>query len=146
MDCAARRGKSSLTVIDLIGQQHREFRFEDRLKAILDARRGKILDQVEDEFPFLPAGCTVDLDRQSQEIILENLKSAVRRSRWATLVDGPASGAATGSGSPSSSRGTTIASRTSTRATARGRISSATPVTRRPQRRKSSSSVRRCGR
>ncbi len=81
------RGKSSLTVIDLIGQQHREFRFEDRLKAILDARRGKILEQVEDQFPFLPAGCTVDLDRQSREIILENLKAAVRRSRWSTLVD-----------------------------------------------------------
>ncbi|MGH2893570.1 MAG: DEAD/DEAH box helicase family protein, partial [Solirubrobacteraceae bacterium] len=49
------RDKSSLTVIDLIGQQHRAFRFEDRLKAILDARRGKIVDQVEHEFPFLPA-------------------------------------------------------------------------------------------
>ena len=35
------RGKSSLTVIDLIGQQHREFRFEDRLRAILDPRRGQ---------------------------------------------------------------------------------------------------------
>ena len=81
------RGKSSLTIIDLVGQQHREFRFEDRLKAILDARRGKVLTQVEDQFPFLPAGCTVDLDRQSREIILENLKSAVRRSRWWTLVD-----------------------------------------------------------
>ena len=31
------RGKSSLTVIDLIGQQHREFRFEDRLRG--DPRR-----------------------------------------------------------------------------------------------------------
>ena len=81
------RGKSSLTVIDLIGQQHREFRFEDRLKAILDRRRGRILKQVEDEFPFLPAGCTIDLDRQSREVILDNLKSAVRRSRWSTLVD-----------------------------------------------------------
>ena len=80
------RDKSSLTVIDLIGQQHRAFRFEDRLRAILDTRRGKVVDQVEREFPFLPAGCTVDLDRQSQEIILENLRLAARRSRWATLV------------------------------------------------------------
>ena len=37
-------------------------------------------------FPFLPAGCTVDLDRQSRDIILDNLKAAVRRSRWKTLV------------------------------------------------------------
>src|SRR5205085_9488024 len=42
--------------------------------------------QVEDQFPFLPAGCTVDLDRQSREIILDNLRAAVRRSRWTTLV------------------------------------------------------------
>ena len=80
------RGKSSLTVLDLIGQQHREFRFEDRLRAILDGRRGSITKQVEEDFPFLPAGCTIDLDRQSREIILENLRAAVRRSRWATLV------------------------------------------------------------
>ena len=38
--CGVREGKSHLTVIDLIGQQHREFRFEDRLQAILDPRRG----------------------------------------------------------------------------------------------------------
>jgi superfamily II DNA or RNA helicase/HKD family nuclease len=79
-------GKSHLTVIDLIGQHRREFRFEDRLQAILDTKRGPVIDQVRADFPFLPAGCTVDLDRQSHEIVLENLKAAVRRSRWATLA------------------------------------------------------------
>ena len=34
--CVAPTGKSHLTVIDLIGQHRREFRFEDRLRAILD--------------------------------------------------------------------------------------------------------------
>ena len=79
-------GKSHLTVIDLIGQHRREFRFEDRLRAILDTRRGRIAEQVQADFPFLPAGCTVDLDRQSREIVLNNLKAAVNRSRWLTLV------------------------------------------------------------
>jgi superfamily II DNA or RNA helicase/HKD family nuclease len=79
-------GKSHLTVIDLIGQHRREFRFEDRLRAILDSRRGLVVDQVRADFPFLPAGCTVDLDRQSREIVLDNLRAAVRRSRWLTLV------------------------------------------------------------
>jgi len=79
-------GKSHLTVIDLIGQHRREFRFEDRLRAILDTKRGAVVKQLEEDFPFLPAGCNVDLDRQSREIVLENLKAAVRRSRWATLV------------------------------------------------------------
>lgn len=79
-------GKSHLTVLDLIGQHRREFRFEDRFAALLDARRGRVIDQVESDFPFLPAGCTVDLDRQSREIVLDNLKAAVRRSRWNALV------------------------------------------------------------
>ena len=79
-------GKSHLTVIDLIGQHRREFRFDERLQAIVDRRRGRLVDQVERDFPFLPAGCTIDLDRQSREIVLDGLKAAVRRSRWATLV------------------------------------------------------------
>lgn len=79
-------GKSHVTVIDLIGQHRREFRFEDRLRAMLDVRRGSLETQVAEDFPFLPAGCTVDLDRQSREIVLDNLRAAVRRSRWATLV------------------------------------------------------------
>jgi superfamily II DNA or RNA helicase/HKD family nuclease len=78
--------KSHLTVIDLIGQHRREFRFEDRLRAIVDPRRGSVLDQVRADFPFLPAGCTVDLDRQSRDVVLESLKAAVRRSRWTTLI------------------------------------------------------------
>lgn len=80
------RLKSHLTVIDLIGQHHRQFRFDERLGAIVDRRRGSVVDQVEADFPFLPSGCTVDLDRQSREIVLENLKAAVRRSRWGTLA------------------------------------------------------------
>jgi len=79
--------KSHLTVIDMIGQHRREFRFDERLSAIVDKRRGSVLDQVNADFPFLPAGCTIDLDRQSREIIIDNLKAAVRHSRWATLRD-----------------------------------------------------------
>lgn len=79
-------GKSHVTVIDMIGQQRREFRFEDRLRAIVDTRRGPIREQVEHDFPFLPAGCSVDLDRQSREIVLENLKQAARRTQWNSLV------------------------------------------------------------
>jgi hypothetical protein len=79
-------GKSHLTVIDLIGQHRREFRFEDRLRAIVDPRRGAVREQVRADFPFLPAGCTVDLDRRSREIVLDNLRAAAVRSRWTTLV------------------------------------------------------------
>ncbi len=79
-------GKSHLTVIDLIGQHRREFRFDDRLSAIVDRRRGKIVDQVEAGFPFLPAGCSIELDQQSERDVLRNLREASRSSRWAKLV------------------------------------------------------------
>jgi superfamily II DNA or RNA helicase len=79
-------GKSHLTVIDLIGQHRKEFRFDNRLTAIVDRRRGPIADQVEAGFPFLPAGCSVELDRQSTEVVLENLREATRRSRPARMV------------------------------------------------------------
>lgn len=80
-------GKSHLTVVDLIGQHRREFRFEDRLRAIVDTRRGAVRGQLESDFPFLPAGCTIDLDKQSREIILDNLKAAATRARWQSLVE-----------------------------------------------------------
>jgi superfamily II DNA or RNA helicase/HKD family nuclease len=79
--------KAHLTVIDLIGQQHRQFRFDRRLSALLDARRGPMREQVSQGFPFLPAGCHVELDRQSEEIVLENLRAAARLGQWRTLVD-----------------------------------------------------------
>ncbi|UUY03860.1 DUF3427 domain-containing protein [Svornostia abyssi] len=80
-------GKASLTVIDLIGQQHRRFRFEDRLRALVDVRRGAVQRQVEDDFPFLPSGCHIELDRVSREIILDNLREGARLSRWSRLVE-----------------------------------------------------------
>jgi superfamily II DNA or RNA helicase len=78
-------GKSHLTVIDLIGQHRREFSFAERFSAIMRRDRQPIEAQVREGFPFLPAGCTVDLDKTSEEIVLENLKAAVQRTRWQTL-------------------------------------------------------------
>lgn len=80
-------GKPYLTVIDLIGQQHRQFRFDRRLAAIVDRRRGPLNRQLEAGFPFLPSGCHIDLDRQSEEIVLGNLRDAARLTQWRTLVD-----------------------------------------------------------
>lgn len=79
-------GKSHLTVLDLIGQHRREFSFAERFGAILRRDRQPIEAQVREGFPFLPAGCTVDLDETSQQIVLENLKAAVQRTRWQTLI------------------------------------------------------------
>ncbi len=79
-------GKPYLTVIDLIGQQHRQFRFERRLSALIDRRRGPLQRQIEDGFPFLPSGSHVELDRQSEQIVLGNLQDATRLTQWKAMV------------------------------------------------------------
>lgn len=79
--------KAYLTVIDLIGQQHRRFRFEDRLRAIVDEHNGTVRRQAEEGFPYLPSGCSLVLDAQSREIVLQNLKRAATSTQWQTLVE-----------------------------------------------------------
>ena len=68
-------GKAGLTVLDFVGQQHRRFRFEERFKALVGGDRRHVLRQIEDGFPFLPPGCTISLDRQSEKAILDNIRS-----------------------------------------------------------------------
>lgn len=80
-------GKAYLTVLDLIGQQHRSFRFDRRLRAIVDLRQGSLARQVEQGFPFLPSGCHLELDRRSREIVLDNLRAAARLAQWPRLVE-----------------------------------------------------------
>jgi hypothetical protein len=79
--------KTTLTVVDLIGQQHRRFRFDAKLRALIDSRNGRLFDQVENDFPYLPAGCEIKLDRQSREVILSSLRAAAGAGNWPVLVD-----------------------------------------------------------
>jgi superfamily II DNA or RNA helicase len=77
--------KDCLTVLDFIGNAHRNFRFDLRYRAITGATRAEVVKQVEEGFPLLPAGCSIQLDRVARHVVLENLKEAIG-SRFATLV------------------------------------------------------------
>ncbi|CAN5921290.1 DEAD/DEAH box helicase [soil metagenome] len=81
-----RSTKACCTVLDFIGQQRREFRFDLRLRALTGASRGALQRQVEDGFPYLPIGCHIDLDRQATAIVLDNVRQALRI-RKPELVD-----------------------------------------------------------
>jgi len=90
-------GKDCVTVLDFIGQSHRKFRFDLRFRAVTGATRTEVGNQVEQGFPFLPAGCTMQLDRVAKDIVLENLKTALPSRRPAMVAelramagDGPA--------------------------------------------------------
>jgi hypothetical protein len=49
---------------------------------LLGGSRAAVLKQIEDGFPFLPAGCHMQLDRVASERVIESIKRSVP-SRWA---------------------------------------------------------------
>ncbi|MFK7930259.1 MAG: DUF3427 domain-containing protein [Myxococcota bacterium] len=84
-------GKRCVTVLDFVGVAHERFRYVDRFRAIVGPiGRRALAKQVEEDFPFLPSGCIIQLDRVSKEIILNNIASRMkldRRSLAAELRD-----------------------------------------------------------
>ena len=80
-------GKAVLTVLDFIGQARREFRFDVRYRALTGAGRRDLERQVEQGFPFLPAGSQIVLDRVAQSIVLANIRTQLRQSRKRLVAD-----------------------------------------------------------
>lgn len=74
-------GKSVCTVLDFVGQHRQEFRYDRRFRALLGGSRASVMKQIEDGFPFLPAGCHMELDAVASERVLESIKRSVP-SRW----------------------------------------------------------------
>ena len=77
--------RAVLTAIDFVGHQRKEFRFDTRYRAITGATKRGVQRQVERGFPFLPAGSQIVLDRQSQDIVLANIKNQLSSS-WKQIV------------------------------------------------------------
>lgn len=71
------RNKCTCTVLDFVGLHRSEFRFDQRLGALLGGTRRGIEQQVKQGFPYLPAGCHMQLDHKAQEVILASLAQAI---------------------------------------------------------------------
>jgi superfamily II DNA or RNA helicase len=71
-------GKACLTVLDFIGRQHQEFRFDLRFRAITGRSRRQVERDVEEGFPLLPSGCSIQLDRVAQDIVLRNVRQQLK--------------------------------------------------------------------
>lgn len=80
------RGKAVLTVLDFVGHQHREYRFDAKYRALTGATRKGLLKAVEDGFPFLPSGCQIDLDRVTQETVMGGIRTQLNRLQRRHLV------------------------------------------------------------
>ena len=73
--------KTCLTVLDFIGLVHKEFRYDKTLGALLSSSRDELRRQIEEDFPLLPSGCSMQLDRKSKKEVLNNIRRAVRVGR-----------------------------------------------------------------
>jgi len=80
------RNKSLCTVLDFVGTHHREFRFDRRYRALLNTTRRGLENAVEQQFPYLPAGCSMQLDRVAADIVLRSIREATP-SRWPEKVE-----------------------------------------------------------
>ncbi|WP_067172853.1 DUF3427 domain-containing protein [Microtetraspora niveoalba] len=66
--------KDVLTVLDFVGQHRKEYRFANRFKALTGFARGRLEKQVENDFPLLPSGSQIVLDRVTKDRLLAELK------------------------------------------------------------------------
>ncbi|MGY0004019.1 DUF3427 domain-containing protein [Micromonospora sp. I033] len=80
-------GKPCLTVLDFIGGQHANFRFDLRWRALTGVSRREVYDAVEQDFPTLPSGCHIELDRVAKDVVLRNLEQAVPSSRKSMVAE-----------------------------------------------------------
>lgn len=87
-------GKRCLTVLDFVGLAHERFRYVDRFRALVGrVGRKELAEQIEADFPFLPSGCSIELDRVSKEIILDNVARSIRLTRRSLATELKESGA-----------------------------------------------------
>jgi hypothetical protein len=79
--------KPVLTVLDFIGQQRAEFRFDLKYRALTGTTRAGLQRQLERGFAFLPSGCEFVLDPVAREIVLNNVKRQLTLNRKGLAAD-----------------------------------------------------------
>ncbi len=69
-------GKECLTVLDFVGNSRPEYDFGGKFRALVGKTNTPIQKEIEDDFPHLPLGCTIILEKKTKGFILENIRKA----------------------------------------------------------------------
>lgn len=69
--------KEALTVLDFVGQAHANYDFSFKLRALIGKTRRGIQEEINDDFPNMPAGCHIKLEKLAKEYILNNIQSSI---------------------------------------------------------------------
>ncbi len=78
--------KECLTVLDFVGNAHKNFNFEYRFRAMLGASGQNVADELTHGFPHLPAGCHIELEKEAQRRILANIQGCINTGRQSMLI------------------------------------------------------------
>ncbi|MEC4115945.1 DUF3427 domain-containing protein [Myroides phaeus] len=73
--------KEVLSVLDFVGNARSEYDFENKFRALVGKTNTTILQEIEQEFPHLPLGCSIILEKQAKEYILNNISQAINLNR-----------------------------------------------------------------
>jgi hypothetical protein len=73
--------KECLTVLDFVGQTHRRYRIDTKYSALLLRRRQRIDREIERDFPNLPPGCSIQLERVARDVVLEKIRTTLNNLR-----------------------------------------------------------------
>lgn len=77
-------GKECCLVLDFVGQHQADFRFDRLLACLTGLTRRELLAGVEQGFGALPPGCHIQLQRQTREQVLANLRTLTEQN-WRRL-------------------------------------------------------------
>jgi superfamily II DNA or RNA helicase len=68
--------KECLTVLDFVGNSRPEYDYEGKFRALVGKTNKSMQKEINDEFPHLPLGCSIVLEKRAKEYILNNIKAA----------------------------------------------------------------------
>ncbi len=74
-------GKEVLTVLDFVGNARPEYNFENKFRALIGKTTTSVKKELEDDFPHLPLGCSIVLEKQAKKSILDNITQATSHRR-----------------------------------------------------------------
>ncbi|SEN00856.1 Superfamily II DNA or RNA helicase [Mesobacillus persicus] len=69
-------GKECLTVLDFVGQAHKNYSFEEKFRALMGKTKHSVQYYVENGFSNLPKGSFIQLEKQAKDYILRNIKAS----------------------------------------------------------------------
>jgi len=73
--------KDCLTVLDFVSNARPEYNFENKFRALIGKTTTTVRKELEDDFPHLPLGCSIVLEKKAKASILQNIVTATSLNR-----------------------------------------------------------------